>query len=141
MRRLLLLVVAAVSVFSGCGGTGRGIGATAPRSLEPTIAEVRAAAEARQPDTVRAKLGELREQVKALREQGTLDEVEAARLLAAAGDVEENLTLITTTTAQPRPPTTVPRPATTRQPAKKDQEEKPDDDGNRKDEENKEDKD
>ena len=139
MRRLLLLV-AAISVFSGCGGSGRGIGATASRSLEPTIAEVRAAAEARQPDTVRAKLGELRQQVKALREQGTLDEVEAARLLAAAGDVEDNLTLITTTTAQPRPPTTVPRPATTRQPAKQDQEEKPDDDG-KKNEENKEDKD
>ncbi len=140
MRRLLL-VVAAVSVFSGCGGSGGGIGATASRSLEPTVAEVRAAAEARQPDTVRAKLGELREQVKTLREQGTLDEVEAARLLAAAGDVEDNLTLITTTTAQPRWPTTVPRPATTRQPAKKDQEEDPDDEGKKRDEEKQEDKD
>ena len=134
MRRLLLVAAAAVSVFSGCGDTGQGIGATASRSLEPTIAEVRAAAEARQPDTLRAKLGELREQVKALREQGTLDEAGAAALLAAAGDVEDNLTLITTTTAQPRPPTTVPRPATTRQP-EKDQEEKPDDEGKKKDEE------
>ena len=140
MRHLVLLV-AAVSVFSGCGGAGRGIGDTASRSLEPTIAEVRAAAEAGQPDTVRAKLGELREQVKALREQGSLDEVEAARLLAAAGDVEGNLTLITTTTASPRPSTTVPRTATTRQPDQKDQEEKRDDEGKKKAEENKEDKD
>ena len=131
MRRLLL-VIAVVAMVSGCGGASPGIGETAARSLEPKIADVRAAAEAGRPDAVKAKLAELRAEVDALREQGKLTEAGAARILGAAGDVEENLTLITTTTAQPRSATTQPRAATTTQPDNKDDEEK------KKDEEKKE---
>ena len=124
MSRLLLVLGLVVSVFSACGGADPGINDAAARSLEPRIAQVRAAAEARQPDVVRARLAELRSEVEALRRQGRLTEAGAARIVGAVGGVEDNLMLITSTTTAPRPTTTLARRATTTQPDRKEQEEK-----------------
>ena len=137
MRRLLLVVTLVVSVFSACGGADPGLNDAAARSLEPRIAQVRAAAEARQPDVVKAKLAEIRSEVEALQRQGKLTEAGAARIVEAVGGVEGNLTLITSTTTIPLPTTTLPRRAATTQPDKDDQEDKPDDEQKKKEEEKK----
>ena len=141
MSRLLLVLGLVVSVFSACGGADPGINDAAARSLEPRIAQVRAAAEARQPDVVRARLAELRSEVEALRRQGRLTEAGAARIVGAVGGVEDNLMLITSTTTAPRPTTTLPRRPTTSQPRtqpdRKEQEEKPEEDEKKKEEDKK----
>lgn len=123
MNRPLLVVALIVGVLGGCGGTSSGIGDTASRSLEPRIAEVRAAAEAGQADAVRAKLAEIRAEVATLRERGNLSEAGAARVLGAVAGVEAQLPLITKTTTPPRPSTTLPRTTATTQPDRKAQEE------------------
>ncbi|CAA9238842.1 MAG: hypothetical protein AVDCRST_MAG10-1464 [uncultured Acidimicrobiales bacterium] len=114
MRRLapllLLLLVA-------CGQEGAGIGEAAAAALEPRVQQVRAAATTGDRAGAARELAELRRTVADLRQRGELTEDGAARVLAAAAEVEARLgttTTPTTVAATGVPPTTRGTGATTR---------------------------
>ena len=113
MRRLapllLLLLVA-------CGQEGAGIGEGAAAALEPRVQQVRAAATTGDRAGAARELAELRRTVADLRQRGELTEDGAAKVLAAAAEVEARLGTTTPTTVAARevPPTTRGTGATTR---------------------------
>ncbi|MDQ3575803.1 MAG: hypothetical protein M3404_12955 [Actinomycetota bacterium] len=109
MRRLapllLLLLVA-------CGQEGAGIGQSAAAVLEPQVQQVRAAATSGDSAGAARELAELRRTVADLRQRGELTEDGAARVLAAAAEVEARLGAMATPTEVP--PTTRGTGATTK---------------------------
>ena len=102
---LLLLLVA-------CGQQGAGIGESAASALAPRVQQVRAAATSGDSAGAARELAELRRTVADLRQRGELSEDGAARVLAAAAEVEARLPATTTPTQAP--PTTRGTGATTR---------------------------
>lgn len=102
---LLLLLVA-------CGQEGAGIGESAAAALEPRVQQVRSAATSGDRAGAARELTELRRTVADLRRRGELSEDGAAKVLAAAAEVEARLGAATPTTEVP--PTTRGTAATTR---------------------------
>lgn len=103
MRRLGLLVVL---LLVGCGQEGTGIGQSASAALDPQVQQVRAAATSGDRAGAARELAELRQTVADLRQRGELSESAAARVLAAAADVEARLEAGITPATQvaPTPP-------------------------------------
>lgn len=93
---LLVLLVA-------CGQEGAGIGESAAAVLDPQVQQVRAAATSGDRATAARELAELRQAVAALRQRGELSETGAARVLAAAAEVEARLGALTTPAAEVTP--------------------------------------
>jgi len=106
---LLLLVLVA------CGQETAGIGARASAVLDPQVQQVRASATAGDRAGVAAKLVELRQTVADLLQRGELSEAGAARVLAAAADVEAQLGPVATTTPTTRLSPTTSGPRNTRE--------------------------
>ena len=90
MRRLGPVVVLLVLLVA-CGQEGDGIGQSASAALDPHVQQVRAAATRGDRAGAARELTELRQTVADLRERGELSEAGAARVLAAAADVEARL--------------------------------------------------
>ena len=109
IRRLgplaLLLLVA-------CGQEGAGIGQSASAALDPQVQQVRAAATSGDRAGAARELAELRQTVAELRQQGDLSEAGAARVLAAAAEVEARLAAGTTASTLVTP--TIPGQSDTR---------------------------
>ena len=101
IRRLgplvLLLLVA-------CGQEGAGIGQSASAALDPQVQQVRAAATSGDRAGAVRELAELRQTVADLRQRGELTEAGAARVLAAAAEVESRLPAATTAQVAPTVP-------------------------------------
>ena len=95
MRRLGFLLLL---LLVGCGQEGAGIGQSASAALDPQVQQVRAAATNGDPAGAARELAELRQTVAGLRQRGELSESAAARVLAAAAEVEARLAGITPTT-------------------------------------------
>ena len=94
-RRLVAVLIAAGVVLSAAGcGQGEGIGQAASDALAPQVAAVRAAAETGNRDDALAKLAVLSQSVAQLRSTGELSEEGAAKVLAAAVEVEGHLGLL-----------------------------------------------
>ncbi len=91
---LLLLLVA-------CGQEGAGIGESASAALGPQVQQVRAAATRGDRAGAARELAELRKTVADLRQQGELSEAGAAKVLAAAAEVEARLGIGTTSPTAP----------------------------------------
>jgi hypothetical protein len=81
---LLLLLVA-------CGQEDAGIGQSASAALDPQVQQVRAAATSGDRAGAARELAELRQTVADLRQRGELSESAAAKVLAAAAEVEAQL--------------------------------------------------
>lgn len=107
MRRLGLVLVALLAL-AGCGGSAAGIGQTAAGQLVPQVEQVRAAAVSGDRAAAAAKLAEVRASVADLRQRNQLSEAAAAKVLAAAAEVEAQLGAVT---PAPQPTTIVPPPA------------------------------
>ena len=109
MRRLgpllLLLLV-------GCGQEGGGVGQRASALLDPQVQQVRAAATSGDRAGAARKLAELRQTVADLRQREELSESAAARVLAAAAEVEAQLGGGNTPATQVAPPTSAQRDPT-----------------------------
>lgn len=103
MRRRLgpLLLLALVS----CGQQAVGIGQRASAALDPQVQQVRAAATADDQAGAARELAELRQTVADLRQRGELSEERAAKVLAAAAEVEAQLGSGTAPTTQVSPTT------------------------------------
>lgn len=95
MRRLGFLLLL---LLVGCGQEGAGIGQSASAALDPQVQQVRAAASNGDPAGAARELAELRQTVAGLRQRGELSESAAARVLAAASEVEARLAGITPAT-------------------------------------------
>ena len=115
MRRLAPLVLV---VLVGCGQQGAGIGESASAALDPHVQQVRAAATSGDRAGAARELAELRQTVADLRQRGELSESGAARVLAAAAEVEARLeagmtpaTQVAPTTSGQREPTRTAREA------------------------------
>lgn len=110
IRRLgplvLLLLVA-------CGQQGEGIGQRAFAALDPQVQQVRAAATSGDRAGAARELAELRQTVADLRQRGELTEAGAARVLAAAAEVEARLPAGTTAQVAPTTPSDTRGPART----------------------------
>ena len=103
-RRLVAVLIAAGVVLSAAGcGQGEGIGQAASDALAPQVAAVRAAAETGNRDDALAKLAVLRQSVAQLRSTGELSEEGAAKVLAAAVEVEGHLGLLPAPAPAPAP--------------------------------------
>ena len=109
MRRLGFLVLL---VLVGCGQEGAGIGDTASAALQPQVQQVRAAATSGDRAGAARELAELRQMVTDLRQRGDLSESAAAKVLAAAAEVEAQLEEGITPATQVAPTTSGPRDAT-----------------------------
>ena len=117
MKRAVLASMFAGLALLACGREGPELSDQAARDLAQRVQQVRAAAAAGDRNGAGAALAGLRGAVADHRSRGQLSEDRAARVLAAAADVESRLTLMpappppttrTTATAPPRrPPTTV----------------------------------
>lgn len=101
IRRLGPLVML---LLVACGQQGEGIGQSAFAALDPQVQQVRAAATSGDRAGAARELAELRRTVADLRQSGELTEAGAARVLAAAAEVEARLPA--STTAQVAPTTT-----------------------------------
>jgi hypothetical protein len=110
MRRVVGAVVVVATCIAGCG-QGSTNTDRAAQALSPKIAQIRTAAQARQPMLARTRLAELRTQVESLHQQRVLSDVATARILAAATAVEQQLNPTVSssppTTASTTPSTTV----------------------------------
>ena len=95
MRRLGFLLLL---LLVGCGQEGAGIGQSASAVLDPQVQQVRAAASNGDPAGAARELAELRQTVAGLRQRGELSESAAAKVLAAAAEVEAQLAGITPAT-------------------------------------------
>ena len=94
-RRLVAVLIAAGVALSAAGcGQGEGIGQAASDALAPQVAAVRTAAQTGNRNDALAKLAVLRQTVAQLRSSGELSEEGAAKVLAAAVEVEEQLGLL-----------------------------------------------
>lgn len=112
MRRIGSVLLLFVLLLVGCGQEGAGIGQSAAASLDPQVEEVRAAATSGDHAEALRELAELRQTVAELRQRGELSEPAAARVLAAAAEVEARLepgitpaTQVAPTTSGQREPT------------------------------------
>ena len=101
-------VIPLLLVLMACGQEAGGISQRAAAALEPQVQQVRAAATNGDRAGAAAKLAELRQTVADLRQSGELNDEGAARVLAAAADVEAQLgpgttpaTQVTATTLRP----------------------------------------
>lgn len=92
-------------VLVACGQEATGIGQRASAALDPQVQQVRASATAGDRTGADRKLAELRQTVADLRQRGELSEAGAARVLAAAAEVEAQLGPGTTPTSQVSPTT------------------------------------
>lgn len=128
MRRrlgpLLLLVLVA------CGQEAAGIGQKASATLDPKVQQVRAAATSGDRVGAARTLTELRQTIADLRQRGELTEAGAAKVLAAASEVEAQLGSGATPTSQVSPTTVGQRDTrgTTRTTKKGDKKDDEDDD-------------
>lgn len=102
MRRLGPVLVLLVLLVA-CGQGGDGIGQSASAALDPHVQQVRAAATRGDRTGAARALTELRQTVADLRERGDLSEAGAARVLAAAAEVEAGLGAGATPTTQVAP--------------------------------------
>lgn len=94
-RRLVAVLIAAGVALSAVGcGQGEGIGQAASEALAPQVAAVRTAAETGSRNDALAKLAALRQTVAQLRNSGELSEEGAAKVRAAAVEVEGQLGLL-----------------------------------------------
>ena len=110
MRRLGFLLLL---VLVGCGQEDAGIGQTASAALNPQVQEVRSAAASGDRVGAARELAELRQTVADLRQRGELSESAAAKVLAAAAEVEAQLEAGMTPATQVAP-TTAGQPEPTR---------------------------
>lgn len=97
MRRRLVFVLL---LLVGCGQEGAGIGQRASAALDPHVQQVRAAATSGDRAGAARQLAELRQTVAELRQRGELSEPAAARVLAAAAEVEARLGAVATPATQ-----------------------------------------
>ena len=104
MRRLTFLLLL---LLVGCGQEGAGIGESASAALAPQVQQVRAAATSGDRAGAARELAELRQMVTDLRQRGELSESAAARVLAAAAEVEARLGAGITTPSQVAPTTSL----------------------------------
>lgn len=120
----------ALLVLVSCGQHATGIGQRASAALDPQVQQVRAAATAGDQAGAARKLAELRQTVADLRQRGELSEEGAAKVLAAAAEVETQLGSGTTPTTQVSPTTLGQRDtrATTRTTKKEDKKKDDDED-------------
>lgn len=100
---ILVVVVVVGGLMAGCGGDNPDISDAAAADLQPRAAEIRNLAGQRHADQVAAKLAEMRSLVDDLVQRGELSDRAAREILAAAGEVQGQLVLITTTTTAPLP--------------------------------------
>lgn len=91
MRRPGFLLLLLPLLLVGCGQDGAGIGQRASAALDPQVQQVRAAATSGDHAGAARELAKLRQTVADLRQQGELSESAAARVLAAAAEVEARL--------------------------------------------------
>lgn len=103
MRRAELALIALLGI-GGCSAPAAGIGRTAAGQLAPQVEQVKAAAIGGDRATAAAKLAQLRASVADLRQRNQLSEAGAAKVLAAAAELEAQL-------GSP-PPTAPPAPQT-----------------------------
>src|SRR5262249_54920180 len=108
MRRVLLCtaVVAAIGL-GACGGDGPAVSGRAARQLDPEVAPLPRAVEARDAPAPGGALTTLRTSVDRFERSGDVSEQRAVEILAAARAVETQLVSITTTTTTTSPPPTV----------------------------------
>jgi hypothetical protein len=112
-------VVLAVALVS-CGRSGDGdISAEARAQLEPMVANIRRAAEASDRDGAARALADVRQTVAGLHARRLVDDERTRAILTAAARVEEQLSLVPTTTTSPAvtaptAPTTPTAPPTAR---------------------------
>ena len=111
MRRFALLLLLLL-LLVGCGEEGAGIGQSASAALDPQVQQVRAAASRGDRAGAARELAEMRQTVANLRQQGELSESAAARVLAAAAEVEARLEAGMTPATQVTPTTSGPRETT-----------------------------
>ncbi len=110
MKKLVLGLVALL-VMAGCGHSSSGIGQAAGGQLGPQVEQIKAAAMTGDRTAAAAKLASLRAAVTDLRQHNQLSEAGAAKILAAAAEVEAQMGL-------PLPATvSAPQTATTAAPA------------------------
>jgi hypothetical protein len=111
MKKVLLAVVLAALVASGCSRAG--IGADASAILAPEVAQVRAAAEAGNRSQAAQALAKLKASVGELVKTGKLSDAQAQAVLDAATQVEANLVAIPVKQAPPlrRQPQPSPQPS------------------------------
>jgi len=112
MRRLGL-ILPAVLVISGCGGSAAGVGQTAASQLGPQVEQVKAAAMSGDRATAAAKLAQLRASVADLRQRNVLSGAGGAKVLAAAAEVESQLGAPAPTQAPQGSTTAPPAPSVT----------------------------
>lgn len=128
MRRLLgpLLLLALVA----CGQEAAGIGRSASAVLDPQVQQVRALATSGDRAGAQRVLAELRQSVADLAQRGELSDAGAARVLAAAAEVEALLGPATAPTTQVSPTTSGQRDTrgTTRTTQKADKDDEDDED-------------
>ena len=105
MRRLVLPFLLLLVLSVGCGQEGAGIGQSASAALDPQVQQIRAAATRGDRAAAARELAELRQTVADLRQRGELSEAAAARVLAAASEVEARLGAGTTAATQVAPTT------------------------------------
>lgn len=89
--RPLGLVLPALLAIAGCGDSAVGVGRAAASQLTPQVAQVKAAAMSGDRAGAAAKLAQLRAAVADLRQRNVLSEAGAAKVRAAAAEVEAQL--------------------------------------------------
>ena len=105
MRRFLAAVVGVTAlVGAACGGDDPELSETGARELSSSVAELRAAAAARDAARVQAHLGVIRSTVGALQRSDDISEERAQEVLDSAVEVERSIRVITTTTTTTAPP-------------------------------------
>jgi len=90
MRRVGLVLFALLAI-SGCGDSSAGVGQVAASQLAPQVAQVKAAAMSGDRAIAAANLAQLRASVADLRQRNVLSPSGAAKVLAAAAEVETQL--------------------------------------------------
>jgi hypothetical protein len=110
--RIATVAFVGLAAFLGaCGGAGPAVSDDASARLGAQVTAVRAAVAAHDAEAAAGALATLRRTVGRLRRSGEVSAPRAAALLAAAGDVEAQLTTITTTTTTATTTTTTTPPA------------------------------
>jgi hypothetical protein len=102
MRRVVVAVIVTLGLL-GCGGDSRAVSPAASAALEADVQQIRAAAAAGDLPSATLSLTDLRARVTTLHGEGELSDAAMERILNEAAAVEQNLTLIPTTTAAPAP--------------------------------------
>jgi hypothetical protein len=138
VRRAVGALVFAVgyAALTACGGGSPSMNGDAATELDARVTAVRAAVVARDAAGAEVALDELRHSVSRLRHDDALSDERAVDILAAAGDVDDQLVTITTTTTTTTATTTTTTapPAPPAPPTVDDKGDKDDDKGKGKDE-------